>query len=757
MKRIKNTSLYVQLVIGIILLAILGIISNYYVQLISIEQHTIYHIPDYEKRFDDYAESEANKITSYLELVKEKKELQNLFKQNNREKLYEMSQPIFDHLYANSDITHFYFIKTNGEVLLRVHDKYRYSDIVDRYTFLKSKEKLAPYHGLEFGIKKNYTLRVVHPWIVDGELLGFIELGKEVNKVINSLSEQLGIEIYFAVNKSVFDNSPRFVQQRLKDVDTTDSQYIVYKTTTIPENINWLINGDDKFEWVDMDSQVYISHKNVLKDVSGDNLGVILYLVNITKEYNEFMTTIWRYGIIMVFGTFLMLTIGFFFAKQSQRKINTTLESLEKANKNAEHLLNEQNHLLSLFDKGDSILFKWNNDEHWTVEYVSDNVNKLFEYSKEEFLNKDVIYSSCIHPDDMQQVSEEVKNVVQHNLDFLKHDPYRIVTKSGQVKWIIDYTVTQKDEWGSIKYFIGYLLDITEQKNKDQEIHNKLQKFINTQNSIVILTNGKTLNFVNRTFLEFFGYNDLEHFKQHYTCICDRFVKQDSFFHLDKVKEDEEHWIESLLNLSGRQRVVSMLSQSLTPHAFSVSINSYEDNEYIVTFTDISDTMVEKLELTKEATVDPLTGVYNRVYFTKHINKILEEHQGNGMKSGVIFLDIDHFKKVNDTYGHDVGDYVLSTLAALVKKYTRDNDKLIRWGGEEFIIICEIDKNNSLKEMAEHLRVVIESYKFKDIDSLTCSFGCSVHNSDDEILNTVKKADEKLYTAKNSGRNRVEY
>ena len=756
MKRIKNTSLYIQLVIGVILLAILGVISNYYVQLISIEQHTIYHIPDYEKRFDDYVDSEANKITSYLELVKEKKELQDLFKQNNRERLYEMSQPIFDHLYANSDITHFYFIKTNGEVLLRVHDQYRFSDIVKRYTFLKSKEKLAPYYGLEFGIKKNYTLRVVHPWIVDGELLGFIELGKEVDKVIDSLSDELGIEIYFAVNKSVFDNSPGFVQQRLKDVDRTDSQYIVYKTATIPPNINWLINGDDKFDWVDMDREVYISHKNVLRDVSGDNLGVILYLVNITKEYNEFMTTIWRYGVIMTVGTLLMLIIGFFFSRQSQRKINSTLESLEKEKKNAEHLLNEQNHLLSLFDKGDSILFKWKNDETWSIEYVSDNVKKLFGYTKEEFLNKEVIYSSCIHKDDVKYVSEEVKNLIEHNHDFLKHDPYRIVTKSGEVKWIIDYTVTQNDESGAIKYFIGYLLDITEQKNRDEEIHNKLQKFIDTQNSIVILTNGKTLNFVNRTFLEFFGYKDLEHFKEHYSCICDRFVKQGSFFHLDKVKEDENHWIESLLNLSGRQRVVSMLSKSLTPHAFSVSINSYEESDYIVTFTDISDTMVEKLELTKEATVDPLTGVYNRVYFTKHIDRILQEHQRNGMKSGVIFFDIDHFKKVNDTYGHDVGDYVLSTVAALVKTHTRDHDKLIRWGGEEFIIICEIDKNSSPKEMAEHLRGIIESCQFKDIDSLTCSFGCSVHNSDDEILDTVKKADEQLYIAKNSGRNRVE-
>lgn len=756
MKAIKNTVLYIQLVTGVLLLSVLGLISNYYIQLNSVEQHTLDHIPNYEKQFANYIDSEASKITSYLELVKDKKELQKNFKQNNRERLYELSQPIFSHLHNNDDITHFYFIKPNGEVLLRVHDKYRYSDIVKRYTFLKSKETLAPFHGLEFGLKKNYTLRVVHPLIIDEELIGFIEIGKEIDKVIDLISDQLGIEIYFAVNKSVFDNSPGFVKEKLKNIEVTSKQYVVYKTTVVPTNINWLINGNDKFNWVDIGDQVYISHTDTLKDISGKNLGKILYLVNITADYTKFLSTLWRYGIIMAVGTLMMLTIGLLFAKQSQGKINTTLKSLEEARRKTQKLVEEQNHLLSLFDKGDSILFKWNNDESWSINYVSNNVHRVFEYTKEEFLNKEVTYASRIHPDDVEYVSQEVESIIQNNLDFLKHIPYRIITKSGKEKWVIDYTVTQKDDSGAIKYFIGYILDITEQKTKDQEVHNKLQKFIDTQNSIVILTNGKTLNFANKTFLEFFGYRDLAHFKQYYRCICDRFIKQGNFFNLDNVKEDENNWIESLLNLSGRQRVVSMISENLTPHAFSVSINLFEDNEYIVTFTDISDTMIEKLELTKEATVDSLTGTYNRIYFTKHINRILQEHQKKSMESGIIFFDIDHFKIVNDTYGHDIGDYVLSTMARLVNKNIRLTDKLIRWGGEEFIIICEIDNAESLAKTAEHLRVVIEQYIFKDVKNITCSFGCSIHNLDDDILLSVKKADEKLYLAKDSGRNRVE-
>ena len=247
----------------------------------------------------------------------------------------------------------------------------------------------------------------------------------------------------------------------------------------------------------------------------------------------------------------------------------------------------------------------------------------------------------------------------------------------------------------------------------------------------------------------------MEDFLQDYNCICDRFIEQENFFHLGKVKEDEEHWIESLLNLSGRQRVVSMLNYSVEPHAFAVSINNFGENEYVVNFIDITDSMIEKLELKKEASVDELTQLYNRIYFNKNISKILQMQKNHNMQTGIIFFDIDHFKNVNDTYGHDAGDKVLQQVASLVNKNTRSNDKVIRWGGEEFVIVTEVDTKESLQNIAEHLRVEIQKSEFIDVGSITCSFGCQMHNDTDDILETIKKADEKLYIAKESGRNKV--
>jgi diguanylate cyclase (GGDEF)-like protein len=126
-----------------------------------------------------------------------------------------------------------------------------------------------------------------------------------------------------------------------------------------------------------------------------------------------------------------------------------------------------------------------------------------------------------------------------------------------------------------------------------------------------------------------------------------------------------------------------------------------------------------------------------------------------GFRTGIIFLDIDHFKEINDSYGHDVGDEVLVALVGLVKEQIRKVDHLIRWGGEEFIIVTRTESLEAMQSMAENLRRKIESHSFKDIAKITCSFGLAVYEENEPIKATVTRADEKLYEAKKNGRNQV--
>ncbi|QOP41848.1 sensor domain-containing diguanylate cyclase [Sulfurimonas marina] len=381
--------------------------------------------------------------------------------------------------------------------------------------------------------------------------------------------------------------------------------------------------------------------------------------------------------------------------------------------------------------------------------YLTDEVYKILGISADSFTPSYKAFLSLVHPDDRKKVHQAYRNSFENKTIYeINH---RILQKDGSIRFVEEHGSHELDSNGEIIKTFGSLYDITEQI----AAYENLERFIDLQSSIVILTDGKQFKFANKSFYHFFGFEDLKAFKEQYDCICERFIEHDGFFSLEDVKEDEDHWIESLLNLSKRQRIVSMLDSTATPHAFSVSINKYNNENYVVEFNDISDSMLEKLQLERQLNRDQLTSAHNRVYFETNIKNIMKLNEDNNANTGIVFFDIDHFKQINDTYGHDVGDDVLIALVQVVKEQTRNYDHLIRWGGEEFIIITRVESKESLQQMTEHIRVKIQNHYFKDISSLTCSFGLAIHKEGENIKQTITRADEKLYEAKENGRNQV--
>lgn len=302
---------------------------------------------------------------------------------------------------------------------------------------------------------------------------------------------------------------------------------------------------------------------------------------------------------------------------------------------------------------------------------------------------------------------------------------------------------------------LSILLFLLYTRVKKIQMFEKLQKFVDLQHSIVILTDGYELQFANKRFFEFFGYDTIEAFHKDHACICDCFIRHDNFFHLGKVTNNEKHWIESMLHMSGRNRIVSMLDHYLKSHAFVVSINQFDSKTYVVNFTDISDNFIEKLELEKHALHDQLTGMYNRAYFDTNIISLIDQNHLNHNGTGFIIFDIDHFKTVNDQYGHDVGDSVLIELSTLIQSLVRKDDYLIRWGGEEFLLIFPTSNLKNIEKFAEHLRTSVSNKTFKYVGKLTCSFGGTLYVDNESVQQTIKRADIALYNAKNNGRNQV--
>jgi len=162
-------------------------------------------------------------------------------------------------------------------------------------------------------------------------------------------------------------------------------------------------------------------------------------------------------------------------------------------------------------------------------------------------------------------------------------------------------------------------------------------------------------------------------------------------------------------------------------------------------------------QLERLATMDKLTSIYNRYKMDLSLEEQIEIVKRYNRSLGLIFLDIDFFKNINDTYGHKAGDTVLVELSKLVLQTIRKSDIFGRWGGEEFLIILpETEKKEAIK-LAEKLRKKIENYKFDKIDkTITCSFGVTSFIENDDIEKIMIRADKKLYKAKQNGRNKVE-
>jgi diguanylate cyclase (GGDEF)-like protein/PAS domain S-box-containing protein len=163
-------------------------------------------------------------------------------------------------------------------------------------------------------------------------------------------------------------------------------------------------------------------------------------------------------------------------------------------------------------------------------------------------------------------------------------------------------------------------------------------------------------------------------------------------------------------------------------------------------------------DLEKTVLLDPLTGVGNRRHFEMKLKSAFVEQENYPQPFGLLFLDIDHFKQINDEIGHDAGDQVLRMVARTLQRNVRNDDTLARWGGEEFIVLLVNIDRKGLETAAEKLRILIENSHLtvngKEIH-VTISIGATLASPADTITSLVQRADQKMYQSKQAGRNRT--
>ena len=177
----------------------------------------------------------------------------------------------------------------------------------------------------------------------------------------------------------------------------------------------------------------------------------------------------------------------------------------------------------------------------------------------------------------------------------------------------------------------------------------------------------------------------------------------------------------------------------------------------IINSIDITKNKEMEDELKRLSITDRLTQIFNRAKFDQALKEEVKRLLRYNTQLAIIMFDIDHFKRINDTFGHDAGDRVLINLVQLVKKCIRDTDIFARWGGEEFMILLPHTNLENATKLAERIRVQVMQYNFNEVSSVTCSFGVTEFREKDKDTDEVflKRVDNALYESKRNGRNRV--
>ncbi|RUO63101.1 sensor domain-containing diguanylate cyclase [Pseudidiomarina insulisalsae] len=385
------------------------------------------------------------------------------------------------------------------------------------------------------------------------------------------------------------------------------------------------------------------------------------------------------------------------------------------------------------------------------IVYANDAFCRTTGYSRDEVIGKTPRILQGPLTD--RAVLSRLRHNLEHGTRF--EDAAVNYRKDGST-YVVHWSISpMRNNEGVITHFVSVQRDIT---HETQLEHFNQRLLEHLADGVIGIDHKGQCTFVNPSALSILGYsNDTEligrcsHSLIHHShADGEAYPRDDCPIHqMLKTGEAPEPWRDYFWTKAGNSIPVEV---SATPMRYS------SDPVFggVFIFRDISEQLELERQLHKAASHDQLTGAYNR-RFGDHVLK--KEHAKVKRKeSGValILADIDHFKAINDELGHLVGDQVLKEFVEVLQSRLREMDSLIRWGGEEFLIVLPDTDLKGAQKLAEDLCLATEHHPFDaEIDRLTASFGVSILRSAESIEAAIKHTDDALYDAKQSGRNCV--
>ncbi|MBO1927619.1 EAL domain-containing protein [Thiomicrorhabdus sp. 6S2-11] len=406
-----------------------------------------------------------------------------------------------------------------------------------------------------------------------------------------------------------------------------------------------------------------------------------------------------------------------------------------------------------LFKNGPTVVIQWRAEKNWPVDFVSANIVNVLGYTQYELLNNAQFgFYDLLHPDDKERVIQEAKQHFSEQTTNFEQS-YQIRSKSGNYRYIYDFNQVVYDAQGAVKSWYGYLQDMTDYLQA-QEISTLLLN--STSEGIFGIDKNGTTTFINPAGAKMLGYREEDlighpnHALIHHSKESGEPIPTHQCRMMLPIKTGNDEFVsdEVLWRKDGSNFPVEYRSTPI-----------FRKNDIIgtvVTFHDISYRREQEQKIQHLAFHDELTGLPNRRLFNDRLEEELKREKRTSNRAMLMMLDVDHFKDINDTFGHPIGDHLLKEITHRIIEVLRDSDTFARLGGDEFgILITHETSGVEAVQIAERILELFKTpFEIQDIQiSVSTSIGivfCEPIFSKEEV---VTQADIALYQAKDSGRN----
>ena len=494
-------------------------------------------------------------------------------------------------------------------------------------------------------------------------------------------------------------------------------------------------------------------------EVSYTNLGVGTYTFQVLSTNSDGVESsapamlqirikppYWRTWWALVFYILILMGICRVLLARSKLKQAEKIRIQEDMRQSEERLK------LALWGSG-GYMWDWttDNDEIYRKDFA-----ELLGFTSAEVGNGLSEQRALIHPSDLFQVEKSWQDHLAHKSPFFEAE-YRIRTRDGSWRWLHERGMAaERDNIGRATRMSGTYRDTTEKKHTEDKIRLFAKAFENTSEAMMIMDTRQTIIAVNSAFTYITGYTQLEVTGQHISLLNSAAHETDFYEHLVDMVQITDKWEgEFWARRKGGEEFPLWVTMSLLRDSKGLVTN------FIALFSDVTERKRAEEELRHLANYDALTGLPNRTLFQDRLKQAVRHAQRHGDHLGLLFIDMDHFKKINDSFGHAVGDLLLKSMAHRLSETLRSEDTVARLGGDEFVILLEeVEEPQVVALVAQKLLAATESsfvLEGHDIRS-SLSIGISVFPEDGEDAETMlKNADAAMYHAKNEGRHNFQF